>query len=230
MELLSYSLSSFTPAYGEGIPPSISLDRSIARGDSSNSLFLKLSNHSGTHIDAPFHFDEFGKKLTDYNPDFWTCSNGLLIKFNKLPQPGQWIDKQTVLEYLQGLPEDLAFSAEEIEILLLSTGWSSRRGSVEYSKNSPGISEDVADFLRERFPMVRFLGFDLISISSFSDRPRGRIAHKAFLMNEKPILPIEDMDLSRFDSSTLFDRVLISPWFIEGADGAPVTVWADRRI
>ena len=35
----------------------------IAAGDSSNVSTLTISTHAGTHIDAPWHFEEDGKRL-----------------------------------------------------------------------------------------------------------------------------------------------------------------------
>lgn len=38
------------------------LNSSIAEGSSVNVGEIRMSTHIGTHIDAPYHFDENGKK------------------------------------------------------------------------------------------------------------------------------------------------------------------------
>ena len=68
-----------------------------------------------------------------------------------------------------------------------------------YWENNPGISPELAQKLKDRLPSLRVLGADLISITSFQNRPTGRVTHKIFL-NEPSILLIEDMDLSKLNS------------------------------
>ena len=68
---------------------------------------------------------------------------------------------------------------------------------------------------------MKVIGFDFISISSFSNREMGRIAHRKFLV-ENEILVIEDMSL--IEASNKIEKVYCFPLLINGIDGCPVTV------
>ena len=113
--------------------------------------------------------------------------------------------------------------------VLIKTGFWRYRGEEIYWQNNPGFAPDLADYLRENCPQLRVLGFDTISLSSYSDRPLGRIAHKAFLEGENPILPLEDMNLSQVGEGTKFDKVFIAPLQVEKTNGSPCNVIAEVR-
>ena len=234
MLLFSYPLSKTTPFYGNSQSVSIRPSRSITAGDTANTSHLEFSNHSGTHIDAPYHFDEDGKKITDYTLDFWRCQKVLCIESPSLPEAKEQLgilQFEDALEFVtEGFKKtyEQENSALEIEAILWKTGWCQRRGEDAYATAGPGIAAELAEYLREKFPNLRFLGFDLISLSSFANREAGREAHRAFLCHERPILPIEDMDLRNLPKKyDALQNLLISPLFIQEGDGAPVTVWAE---
>ena len=71
------------------------------------------------------------------------------------------------------------------------------------------------------------LGFDIISLSSYSNKQVGREAHKAFLDHSYPILLLEDMDLSMIRDGMLLKQIIVSPVRIENTDGSPCTVLAN---
>ncbi len=218
---LSYSLDRSTPAYGGGEGVGISESKSIAGGDSCNTLDIGLSNHVGTHIDCPFHFDRNGRKLTDYPDDFWFCKN-LQVLETKL--------NESELCTAAHLDDALSRAADhnfQAEIVILLTRWFKFRGEKKYWETPPGFMPETADLLRTKFPKIRFFGFDLISLSSFSHRHIGGECHRAFLADKHEILLLEDMNLAYLNSSTTIHNILISPLFIKDADGAPCTVWGN---
>ena len=218
MRLLSYPLSPETPMYGGGPGPEILQTRSIDSGDSSNSLSIHISNHTGTHIDCPAHFDSAGKKITDYPPDYWYSSTTACITIDYIPTEGELINPES-------LHRPVSISGSE-RAVLLRTGWCDRRSEPRYREKPPGLGIGLADWIRENFPSACFFGFDLISASSFLHRETGREVHREFLKHERPILLIEDMDLRTIGRLPPGD-LLLSPLFISGADAAPVTVWTD---
>ena len=109
--------------------------------------------------------------------------------------------------------------------MLIKTGYGSYRGTNRYTLTPPGLSAELADYLRTNFPKLRCVGVDLISISSYSNREEGRKAHHEFLnpTKGKCILLIEDMKL---DEKVTIKKVIVAPLLIENADGAPCTVFA----
>ncbi|MCB1309910.1 MAG: cyclase family protein [Leptospiraceae bacterium] len=227
MQLLSYSISEATPMYGGGPGPGISVHKCQQNGDSCNQLHLEISNHTGTHLDCPYHFDSNGKRLTDYPDSFWYCEPAMACVLSKKPEPGTLLSKEHVAEAIEAaLESNTELNPEEVQALLIKTGYCNLRSSEVYTNQSPGIHADMYTYLRDKFPELKFFGFDLISISSYMNRDHGRISHKAFLANENPILPIEDMDLRKLNAPALVN-ILVSPIFIDRADGAPCSVWAN---
>ena len=185
------------------------------KGYSCNTLNLSFPNHSGTHIDFPFHFNPKGKTINNYTADFWQFNKVEIIDLT-----GKVTDCQIIgPELFNGL-ENL-----ETDLVLIKTGYGTFRGTDRYTLTSPGLAADLAPFLRKIFKKLRCIGIDLISISSYNNREEGHKAHQAFLNpNEgEPILLIEDMKL---DAGGPFKKVMVAPLLIENADGAPCTVFA----
>lgn len=66
--MLLYDITSdiLTAKVYEGDPkPSLKYIKSIENGDDYNLSEISLCSHTGTHIDAPFHFDPDGEKIGD---------------------------------------------------------------------------------------------------------------------------------------------------------------------
>jgi arylformamidase len=221
MILLSYPLSIQTPIYGNGEEVQIQFDSQIARGDSCNTLNIGFSNHAGTHLDCPFHFDETGTKLTNYPEEFWMCQNIQILR-------ADLAEKELChLSHLEKAYKQAEVKKPEAEMVLLITQWYQRRDETCYWQTPPGFVPETAHWLRERFPRIRFFGFDLISLSSYAHREIGKKAHKSFLCDESPVLIIEDMDLSPLEKISEVNNVLVSPLFVHDADGAPCTIWGN---
>ena len=215
IEYLNYNLSEDTPLYGNGSGIEFKPEKEIAKGDSCNTLILTFPNHSGTHIDFPCHFKPNGETNNDYSPDFWEFENVDLIDFSNKVEDNQLIGPDIFLDNQN----------ENTELLLIRTGYHLHRGTDRYTLTPPGLSPDLASFLRLKYPKLRCIGLDIISISSYGNREAGREAHHAFLnpKNGQPILLIEDMKL---EGKGPYDKVIVAPLMIDKADGAPCTVLA----
>ena len=186
-------------------------------GDACNTSQWLLSNHIGTHIDFPRHFSAKGKILDNYPADFWIFHKAALIDLSPVT-PGQLISWQDF---------NINNISSDIEILLVKTGFSNIRNQNIFWQENPGFHPDIANQLRESLPNVRVLGFDSISVSSYTNREIGRMAHKAFLETANPILLLEDMDLSEINYKTRFHQMLVAPMRVTGADASPCTVLAE---
>jgi kynurenine formamidase len=213
---LSYLLNPETPTYGNAEGMSVSPLRSMDAGDTSNSSLWRIPNHTGTHVDFPRHFVADGKTGDDFPASFWLFTQVKVVRIRQAV-PGMTIG-----------PDDLtgAGLTKRTEMVLVKTGFSKYRGDDIYWKENPIILPETADFLRTQCPRVRVFGFDTISLSSYTNRPLGREAHRAFLDNPHPILPLEDMDLSGIDESTVVESVCVLPMRVENADAAPCSVIA----
>lgn len=214
---LSYPLDEKTPSYGDGKGLHRTADKDMTRGDSCNTSTWTFSNHLGTHLDFPRHFVADGRTMDDYALDSFIFSRVGIVDLGEL-------DGGRIISWQDLEPADLS---EEIEILLVKTGFCHQRSQSVYWQENPGFSPDLAEYLRKAFPTLRVLGFDSISLSSFSHRELGRLAHKRFLDHQRPILPLEDMDLSMLNTSIRLKQVIVAPWVVCGADAVPCTVLAE---
>jgi kynurenine formamidase len=217
MIYLSHVITEDTPSYGGTGKARIILENKISDGKSSNTQRWDISNHIGTHVDGPRHFFADGMTLDEYPPEFWICH---IVSLVDVP-----LDKARWIE-----PGDIVGKIDpSTECILIRTGWQKHRFEEMYFLDNPGLSADLAKWLRKTFPNLRFVGMDFISISMFQDRPNGRAAHKAFLDSScdgKPILPIEDMDLKHLHGKARITSLVVAPLRVKVADGSPVTVIA----
>ena len=210
---LSHPLMSAVPVYGGVASIECRKIKAIEHGNSANTFSFTMENHWGTHIDSPNHFFSNGQKIADYPPEFWLFKSPQVIRINLEPAEilicGSWIEAVKPAS----------------DILLLKSMWSNFRWQDIYGTENPGIHPDVAFYLREKFPNIRAIGIDWISVSSYKERNTGRETHRAFLDPDglnHPILIIEDMDMS-FESESLED-VFAVPLRIDCIDSAPCTV------
>jgi len=217
---LSHPYTSNTPSYGNRDMVKITVNSSIRLGDTANSsCWVFTNNHIGTHVDVPFHFKEDGKKVADYSADHWVFTEVALID---IPCKEAILIGENEIEQFNLNPE--------IEILLIRTGFEENRGKANYWNDNPGLSPDLAKYLRNKFPNLRCLGFDFISITSWKYRKEGRESHKKFLapkINENPILVIEDMSLK--NAKKKINLLIVAPIIFEDGNGAPVTVIAKQE-
>jgi kynurenine formamidase len=216
--LLSHTYSNTTPTYGNRDMFKITTNSSISSGETANSsCWIFTNNHIGTHIDVPYHFDSNGAKVTDIPPSDWL--------FNTVAM----IDVPCNEAKLIAVADIECFSLDpNIEMLLIRTNYENYRDTDKYWNDNPGLSPEVADYLRKKFPKLRCIGFDFISITSWKDRLIGRVSHKAFLSpenNAMPIMAIEDMSLKNLNGK--LDWIIVSPILVEDGNGAPVTVFAN---
>lgn len=210
---LSYFMDHTTPLYGGGKGISISPDRSILNGDTANTKQLTFQNHSGTHIDFPNHFFENAKTAENYSADFWMFEKPFLV-----------LRKAEENEIFCLSDDEMKMIPDEIDFLIIKTGFGKFRGEEKYWKYNPGFAPIFANKLREKFPNLKVIGMDFISLTSYQNRELGREAHRMFLGGDKPILLIEDMDLSKIMHSP--KTISCLPLLINGLDGSPVTIIA----
>ena len=218
--LLSHTINENTPLYGNTPKTLILAHSRISEGDSSNTAILSIHNHTGTHIDAPKHFVDDGKAISEYALDELVFKNPVIVDCPK--------DVASLIT-----PEDLQHTShmlQKSDCLLLRTGFGQFRDEEKYRTYNPGIAPDTILWIRKEYPNIRCIGIDSISISSFQHRTIGREAHKAAFVIEtglgEPLLLIEDMDLDVLSSSEL-KYIIVFPWQVNNIDSAPCSVLAE---
>lgn len=213
---LSYMVSDQLSAYRNGERIATEKVSAIARGDVSNHTVVKTSLHFGTHLDFPCHFLKGGKNSADYDADYFTCDKVAVVITDQLANPH--------LLSICDIEPHLDTTSEDIQCVLVKTSMGSHRMEDCYWNDNIGVDQGVAEWLRSRFPHLRFLGFDFMSVSGTHYRELGRQVHRELFSSD--ILPIEDMDLHLLHDGNSVDRFVVSPYRVNGADAAPVTVFA----
>ncbi len=211
--LLSHRLDTRTPVYPGMMPLSLSPIKSISMGDASNSWYLSLGNHVGTHVDSQRHFYPDGKTISELDVEELIFTKAVIIDVPK--NPGELIlvsDLETHLKEITG-----------VSMLMIRTGIQAFRtlNPEVYINRGPCLSESAARFLSNFYPRLRAIGVDSISISSPEHREEGREAHKILLRNNS-FLIVEDMDLE--SKPRHYSSVIIAPLMIRDIDSAPCTV------
>ncbi len=188
---------------------------SIDRGDASNLFLLQLSNHSGTHVDAPWHFMATGLRICDFCIKEFVFDHPLCIDVE--------VGDGQLLERAHFEPQ--AERIGQADLLLIRTGYTRwrRKSPEKYALQSPGMSVQGAGYLAGHFPRLRAIGLDTISLASMQHLEEGLEAHRILFRGEgRRFLIIEDVNLE-FDLSQL-QRVIALPLFIEGVDSSFCTI------
>ncbi len=218
-KILSYPVSAETPLY-PGTPPfSCQKVKSMERGDSANTSQITVSNHTGTHIDAPRHFCPGGETTREILGGCYEIAPVYCVDLEI--QENTAVDIARLGPYLEKI--------RNAEGLFIRTGMYRHRAGDprRYCEEHPWIDPGLPAVLRKTCPSLRLFGTDTISISNPSHRDEGRACHRAFLCEQEPIILAEDLNLSDPELTTSPLRVTIYPWIVDDLDGVPVMVFAE---
>ena len=126
---------------------------------------VHLTTHSGTHLDAPFHYHPFmdkGKRaLTiDDIPLEWCFSDGVLLDFSHKAD-GERITSKDVATEL----DRIGYALKELDIVLVRTGADKAWGRPEYLVTGAGMTRESTLYLLDQ-------GIKVVGIDAWSwDRP-----------------------------------------------------------
>lgn len=208
---LSYPLATETPIF-PGAPP-VEVDALERTGDaetkgrrSLNVTRLGMMVHTGTHMDAPFHFFGAGSSIDEIPLDH-CVGPALLVTLPGL-DAGQEID----LTNLPNLREKL----HSVHKVVLNTGWARRWGTPGYFTDHPRISGHSSAYLRECG--VHLVGVDMPSVDR-SPFP----SHLELLGSG--IVIVENLTNLDAIGEEVFQLSAV-PLKLKGRDGSPVRAFA----
>lgn len=205
---LSHRVDSDTQVYPGD--PTVSFEPATTiSADGMNVLHVLLGSHSGTHVDAPYHFIEDGQRIDVMDPKLFVGPAVILDTRGKEPRSAITAEDLSPYESLLS-PGTVA---------VLHTGWSEHYGMLCYYDH-PFLDHGAAQFLLNSG--VKTVAIDALSVDeTVLDGPHapGFPAHQAIL-GAGGIIAENLTNLSAVD----FPDPLISllPLRLGGSDGAPV--------
>ncbi len=218
--ILSHPLSPATPTWLDNPRVVRRAYTRIDDGEVCNQTVYETLTHNGTHVDASYHFDNAGRRITDYPPESWLFTTPVVVDVAR--QDGELIRAAEL--------EPLSSTIAGADLVLFRTGFEQMRGdAVRFGTRAPGFAADAASVLRS-FSGLRAIGMDFPSASSPLHLDEGVAFHQAVLADQpatsgtRGILLIEDMHLNQ-DLDGM-EWVLVAPLMLDGADGSQVTVFA----
>ena len=198
---LSYEINSNMSTYTKEEKPKIYDIASIDK-DGYNEKILRICTHTGTHIDSPNHMISKGKSIDEFDISQF-IGKALLIDVSNIKN----IEINNIIKYKDKI--------EEVDFIILRTGWEKYWGSSEYLNGYPSLTEDAAKWLCEF--NIKGIGIDSISIDKF-DSIDFEI-HNIILSRGKII--IENLNNLSYISKEIFTLVA-TPLKIKNGDAAPV--------
>ena len=168
---------------------------------------VELMTHSGTHVDAPFHFLSNMPTISELPLQhfFGSC---VAVDLRPL-QPGHGIVADDLRKHEARITEGV--------FVLLKTGWGDRRAnSREFLTAWPYVTGDGAQYLLDRG--VKGMGIDGMSTGGCSDKHAEADAHLLLLGQNKLLLEDIQIPDALLDGKRRFFAAL--PILIANASGA----------
>ncbi|MBN2794293.1 MAG: cyclase family protein [Clostridia bacterium] len=157
---------------------------------------LSMSLHTGTHLDAHYHYDEKGKTIDQHDLS-------------------RYVGKCQVIDVSQRRDKTISLNEISCEIVAKRVLFKTSR-SVDakiWEDDFRGFSPELIHFLHEK-------KVELIGIDSFSVDPYGEEMPVHLLLGPYDIYNIEGLNLNEVEEGLY--TLMALPLKLEGADGSPV--------
>lgn len=153
-------------------------DESYVDASFANASFLHFTPHTGTHVDAPFHYDPDGKTMEEIDLQEWIRP----VQVREFPEVDR-INREDL--------RDLSLNPREGLILKTRNGDFYPESS-SFNPEYVGVAPDAAQEIADRdIPLV---GIDYLSVEPFEAyAEEDHATHRCLLRNE--VLVVEGLDL-----------------------------------
>ena len=203
---LTLTISNKIPTF-PGSPQPKLIPWENVRDDGYNLEFLFMSTHTGTHMDAPYHFLEKGAKIHEISLKK-LVSEAVLIQSKK--KDGESITKTDIQKFEKKHGKITSFSS-----VIFYTGWQRNLQKKYYFEKNPGLSVSAAKYLASK--KINLVGIDSPSIDLGTDSKFS--VHQIFA--KKGILIVENLaNLEKIKSSKF--HLVVLPLKLKNATGSPV--------
>lgn len=180
---------------------------SIQDGHESNISLLRMSVHTGTHIDSPKHFIDSGITV-DQIPINKLVGDVLVIRINdKIKTITEEVIETHRMNDHIGIVKKILFRTRNSNL------WHKHPST--FQQDYVGIDRSGAKYLAQ-FDLD-LIGIDYLSIAPFSDTSA---PHKILLSNN--VVLLEGINLSGIEEG--IHEIFCLPIFLKGAEGAPARV------
>jgi arylformamidase len=219
---MSYEIHENIPAY-PGSPPEkfIAFNR-MHNGDHVNASQISHYLHTGTHVDAPFHFFNKGQTINEIPIGDFVYEKPLMI--HRFLKKSELLSTHDLKQYGSAI-----YSAD---LLLIYTGYCHHRSdSTVYLDDFPAVSESAARFIRTELIKVKAVAIDTLSIesSTFGAVENFKV-HKTFLDGDlyetRPLLIFEDVNIGIVADKKI-KRIYAFPLRLRGLEASPVNIVAE---
>lgn len=206
---LTLTISENIPTF-PGSPVPHFIQWSELKKDRYNLELLFFSSHTGTHIDAPYHFVKKGKKIHQLEPSRF-LRESILIRVSS--KSNYSITRSDIVEF-----EKKNGKIPIQSTVVFFTGWNDGKQKKHFEEN-PGLDESAANYLVSL--KTNMVCIDTPSIDAGKDLSFP--VHKILLKNN--ILILENLcNLGRIKSKKF--NLLALPLKLYGATGSPVRALA----
>ena len=208
---LTLTISESIPSF-PGSPSPQFIPWSSINDEGYNLELLFLSTHTGTHLDAPYHFTKKGIKIHQI-PVTRLVRNAILIKIKKFKD--QAITKKDLINF-----ERKNGKIPNSSSIIFFTDWQKNLKKKIYFKNNPGLSKSATNYLVSK--NINLVGIDSPSIDLGIDT--SFTAHKILAKNG--ILIVENLSNLEKIPKLEFNLVVL-PLKLKNATGSPVRAIAN---
>ncbi len=186
--------------------------------DQFNAERIDMNVHTGTHVDAPFHFFSDGKTVDEISVDKWQ-GEAVLVDLRDKVESCHGIVPSDLIEY-----DDLI---KEQSIVLLNTGWGNKRKNWDktYCNDWPYVTGELAEYLAKK--NIKGCGIDCLSVGGWYEGT-GRPCHETFLSNG--IWALEEVYFPDEIMKQKTCHLYAFPIKLQGFSGAPVRAVAEVDI
>ncbi len=203
---LSLTISDSIPSFpGSPIPQFINW--SDVKTDGYNLELLFLSSHTGTHLDAPYHFVKNGLKINQISLDR-LIGQGIIIKLRKSSNAPITKLDITTFEKKNGLIPNHSS-------VFFYTGWQKNLKKQNYFTENPGLNISSAKYLASK--KINLVGIDSPNIDLGKDESFN-VHH---ILSKNNILIVENLaNMNKIRSKKFTFTIL--PLKLKDATGSPV--------
>lgn len=180
-------------------------------GEGWNASTLHLYSHSGTHMDAPWHFEVSQQTIDEYPIDRFFVNT--------------WVVDMAPVEPRQLIQvADLGPIVDQVkkgEGIILKTDWSLQVGTEIYRDGLPRISEDLAEWLGQKG--ITLIGVEGPSVADVNNIEEVTRIHEILLSHD--IIIVEGLtNLNQITQPKV--QLIALPLKVQKGDGAPARIIA----